>query len=736
MEKPPVNSINKAELPKAEQSVEHFSLSEQEKNIQEVFKLSPELENIVIKATKSGETISLYRIENKNIEKEPDGITSHKDLKGQWFSPDLETTLTYLRKSQQTFGAEAKRVEGTNLVVVKIPKEEFENLHVSKHPIASQMDVENDNYIVPENIERNYINLDDVQDKVGNFENFQKAKKQVEEKVKKFETKEAIKIYENYLKTIFPESKIKNIVWHGTTNRQELIDSDFDEKRKSKEYDYSHGAIFATSSIEDAETAGTGKGKYDIVPLVINIENLGISREGKINKEDIDNLPFSSEDEINKIIQESKENWNKLGWKYKILPNNVLQLIKPQDFKHHGIWDENNNLVLDLSYNAGFIGQLKEADINILRSSGLDGVIAVDEHDLFGKQKVGNKNWYVIFEPQNTHILGSKNDIEKFKEFSSKNENKKTIQSIEQFLKENGIEHVPHIETNFLFHKHATKEDGENVAGKLDNNDILIQENAGWDKERLEVWRKISRGELNPEQAITQEKDRGKPFFWESYFKTIFKKLHGTNKEVILADIESNDELYAEMYEFMKGNSAYNDLINRDYSYDELIERIANVSELESIMQKEREDKILENMKKNLLQLFKEKPELQNKEKLNILFPVGAFHTRLYHETKKRGDNVSQEFSPSPYIFDPRMTVERKIHFLGIEKAKEDMPKILLYFLLKKSKALLNNEIPHKFLSKFSDEQIRDLFEIYKKSDSDEKFKPEVLNWITQQYKK
>jgi hypothetical protein len=40
------------------------------------------LENIALEATKSGETISLYRIENKNIEKEPDGITSHKDFNG------------------------------------------------------------------------------------------------------------------------------------------------------------------------------------------------------------------------------------------------------------------------------------------------------------------------------------------------------------------------------------------------------------------------------------------------------------------------------------------------------------------------------------------------------------------------------------------------------------------------------------------------------------------------------
>lgn len=234
------------------------------KNIQEVFKLSPELENIAVEATKSGETISLYRIENKNIEKEPDGITSHKDLKGQWFSPDLETALVYLRKSQQTFGAEAKRVEGANLVVVKIPKEEFENLHVSKHPIASQMDVENDNYIVPENIERNYINLDDVQDKVGNFENLQKAKEQIKEKVKQFETKEAVELYREYLKTIFPESRYKEIGFKG-------VSKDFSEENKPS---------FYTKDLETAKHySGLREGTQTISavfnfknPLIINAE--------------------------------------------------------------------------------------------------------------------------------------------------------------------------------------------------------------------------------------------------------------------------------------------------------------------------------------------------------------------------------------------------------------------------------------------------------------------------------
>jgi hypothetical protein len=47
-----------------------------------------------------GEVI-LYRIENKNIKSNPDGVISHDDLIGQWFTPSLDTALNYLRKSQK-----------------------------------------------------------------------------------------------------------------------------------------------------------------------------------------------------------------------------------------------------------------------------------------------------------------------------------------------------------------------------------------------------------------------------------------------------------------------------------------------------------------------------------------------------------------------------------------------------------------------------------------------------------
>ncbi len=78
MEKPPVNPVGKIELPKTEQAVEHFWFSEQEKKIQEVFRLSPELKtianenieddkDIVIELGRSKEEFTLGKVQNIQV---------------------------------------------------------------------------------------------------------------------------------------------------------------------------------------------------------------------------------------------------------------------------------------------------------------------------------------------------------------------------------------------------------------------------------------------------------------------------------------------------------------------------------------------------------------------------------------------------------------------------------------------------------------------------------------------
>ena len=46
------------------------------------------------------------------------------------------------------------------------------------------------------------------------------------------------------------------------------------------------------------------------------------------------------------------------------------------------------------------------------------------------------------------------------------------------------------------------------------------------------------------------------------------------------------------------------------------------------------------------------------------------------------------------------------------------------------------DDISQKVLSRFSDEQTRELFEMYKKSESDDQFRNEAQTWIVEQFKK
>ncbi len=167
---------------------------------------------------------------------------------------------------------------------------------------------------------------------ISEFVEFSDQEKDIEEVFKINPELEAIgskEQYQEYLKTIFPESKIQDIVWHGTRNSK--LENFEDKSLYGNDYGGSYGnGVYFTPKIKLAQKYERG-GK--IVPAVINVKN-------------------------------------------------------PQYF--------NNGTLKD------FIPNI--SDSSIVDYDTKDGLI--DE--------------IVVFEPEQIHILGSKDDIEKFKEFVSK----------------------------------------------------------------------------------------------------------------------------------------------------------------------------------------------------------------------------------------------------------------------------------------------------------------------------
>ena len=149
---------------------------------------------------------------------------------------------------------------------------------------------------------------------------------------------QALQLYSQYLDTIFPDSKVKDIVYHGTNRTEKSF-----EKRIPDDAYGSNAIYFADKKY--AETFG------NLIPSLLNIT-----------------APLTSELKFNR------------------------RRLKP-----------------------GFISPARTVDArDLLRiNSNNDGLIGVDYSDT-------ENSTYVVKEPEQIHILGSKQDIEGFKKFVSK----------------------------------------------------------------------------------------------------------------------------------------------------------------------------------------------------------------------------------------------------------------------------------------------------------------------------
>lgn len=244
-------------------------LSEQEKNIQEVFKLNPELEqavrealgedadysNIVIELGRSKDSEPLGRVQNINVR-----------YKGQLIidSDNVQSNKLFL----------VTKKDGTSYVGdIYIPTDlQGQGLGIKiLQKTANTLDTK----IIPTYLSTGGHTLDN-------------AKKMWEKVGNKITPKhDAEKLYAKYLETIFPESKVKDIVWHGTISSPfDTFDKDFEHNKK--------GVFFFGQF-------GQAKGYKDtdggvLIPAVINLVNP--YRQSDDEKWATDQLTKESFDEI------------------------------------------------------------------------------------------------------------------------------------------------------------------------------------------------------------------------------------------------------------------------------------------------------------------------------------------------------------------------------------------------------------------------------------------------------
>jgi hypothetical protein len=186
---------------------------------------------------------------------------------------------------------------------------------------------------------------------------------------------QALQLYSQYLDTIFPNSQVKDIVYHGTKSNE--IRTLFDKSTIQKT-GVSLGKGFFFSRRKDyveRDAYGFKKiGSY----LINTINPISGNPDKFLRENDFDRVPKNNKSEI-------KDDY--LG--------------------------DNGETIYTVDRNINF--ESDEERTTVLQQLGYD---AVD----FNKGEYSNE--IVVFEPEQIHILGSKQDIEGFKEFVSGVEDK------------------------------------------------------------------------------------------------------------------------------------------------------------------------------------------------------------------------------------------------------------------------------------------------------------------------
>lgn len=202
MEYNPFNQKSEPIDPIKDQKIENFSITEQEKNIHEIFRLNPDLENKVdeilgkdadyrdirIELGRSKDVENLGKVQNINVYYKDDLI--------------VDSDNSVVNKSNNKLFLVTKSDGLSYIGDINLP-EELRNKGLGLK-ILQRISNTLNTKIIPTYLSTGGFTSDHAKNmwsKVNNEIN------------PNYDTE---KLYTEYLKTIFPESKVKDILWHGT----------------------------------------------------------------------------------------------------------------------------------------------------------------------------------------------------------------------------------------------------------------------------------------------------------------------------------------------------------------------------------------------------------------------------------------------------------------------------------------------------------------------------------------
>jgi len=244
-------------------------------------------------------------------------------------------------------------------------------------------------------------------------------------------------------------------------------------------------------------------------------------------------------------------------------------------------------------------------------------------------------------------------------------------------------EKEPEMKLKFFFSPHARKEDFALLRKEIKNCDVYVPELVEHDPWALNIYRKVSSGELDLQKAEQQYKEKTHQEKLPDQYKGVFDALYNSKKLVYMVDLPRGYELTPKLNQLMICRSQ----AFLDFCFGKFAKAITNqrkAIETNILLEKKRENYIKKNIEQLKLKLLKDHPALKNKKEIKILASLGIFHTLLYHKFKKEKKiAVQQRFSYLPFVYPiENELVRRKLFFPEKEIKNKELAQSLIEQIL------------------------------------------------------
>ena len=236
--------------------------------------------------------------------------------------------------------------------------------------------------------------------------------------------------YSSYLDSIFPNSKVKDIVYHGTHTRFNKFDKSLSGSKtkasiNGKGFFFSNSLGIAQGYRQSLEQSNIYNDVIFYYYFKRDLANKNIKDVTQEEWQEIVLNYFGSEDlNVQYLQTQSLDKTKELFEKFKNDKQfNTVQYVDELDFSEYlkddsivysALLEVNNPLVVE-GNNYQMLSIVKK-EIEKLEENN-DSIIFNNVEDGMSGSYRGVANTYTVFEPEQIHILGNKQDIEGFKKF-------------------------------------------------------------------------------------------------------------------------------------------------------------------------------------------------------------------------------------------------------------------------------------------------------------------------------